>query len=40
METELEYIKGFKSFYKNVIKDNNIKTALVTNTTRRSYQKI
>ena len=40
METDLEYIKGFKSFYKNVIKDNNIKIALVTNTTRKSYQKI
>ena len=40
METDLEYIKGFKSFYKNVIKDSNIKIALVTNTTRKSYQKI
>tara|TARA_S200000501_G_C20741244_1_gene707422 strand:- start:261 stop:938 length:678 start_codon:yes stop_codon:yes gene_type:complete len=40
METDLEYIEGFKSFYKNVIKNSNIKVALVTNTTRESYQKI
>jgi len=40
METDLEYIEGFKSFYKNVIKKRNIKKALVTNTTRESYQKI
>ena len=40
METDLKYINGFKSFHKDIIKYSNIKTAVVTNTTRKSYEKI
>jgi len=40
METDLKYINGFKSFHKDIIKYSDIKTAVVTNTTRKSYEKI
>ena len=40
MEKDLKYIEGFEEFYKNYINNFNFKTAIVTNTTRLSYQKI
>ena len=40
METNLKFVSGFENFYKSFIKNNNIKVALVTNTTRLTYQKI
>ena len=40
METDLRYIDGFEDFYQSFIKDSDIKVALVTNTTRLTYEKI
>ena len=40
METDLKYINGFKSFHKDIVKYSDIETAVVTNTTRKSYEKI
>ena len=40
METNLKFIDGFENFYKSFIKNSNLKVALVTNTTRLTYQKI
>ena len=40
METKLKYIKGFENFYISIIKDSNLKTGLVTNTTRTTFKKI
>ena len=37
---KLSYVDGFKSFYKNYIYKNQIKTALVTNTSRNIVDKI
>ena len=40
METDLKFINGFEDFYKSFIKNSGIRVALVTNTTRLTYQKI
>tara|TARA_Y100000996_G_scaffold415568_1_gene411255 strand:+ start:1962 stop:2627 length:666 start_codon:yes stop_codon:yes gene_type:complete len=40
MEKKLKFIDGFEEFYKSFIKNSGLKVALVTNTTRISYQKI
>ena len=40
METKLKYIKGFENFYISIIRGSNLKTGLVTNTTRTTFKKI
>ena len=40
MEKKLKFIDGFEEFYNSIIKDSDIRVALVTNTTRLTYQKI
>ena len=40
MESRLKFIDGFETFYKNCIKHKGIKSGIVTNTTRVTYQKV